>query len=149
MTFPRIAALALTAYLCATGLFAVLPQHSFGIKEYDAFHEVLHPLEHEALPRNDFHTIRSKAKELIKLGEAIVKLGVPQGTKAEHTEEFKTALTKFGKALVKFGDDARSGSDEQLKTSYSAVHDSFEELVVMLPRKTATAGENSPRIRYL
>ena len=43
-------------------------------------------------------------------------------------------LTKFGEALAKFKTDARKGTNEQLKTSYSAVHDSFEMLAAMLPR---------------
>ena len=53
----------------------------FGVKAYDDFHHVLHPLEHEALPKNDFATIRARAGELVKLGEGITKLGVPAGTK--------------------------------------------------------------------
>ena len=61
----------------------------FSVKEYDEFHKVLHPLEHEALPKNDFATIRAKSGELITLGQAITKLGVPRGTKQEHVEEFK------------------------------------------------------------
>jgi hypothetical protein len=107
----------------------------FSVKEYDEFHRVLHPLEHEAIPKNDMATIRRRANELIKLGEAIVKLGVPEGTKAESVESFKTELAKFKEALSKFGSDAESGSDADLKKSFSAVHDSFEELVGMLPRK--------------
>ena len=36
---------------------------------------------------------------------------------------------------VKFGADAESGTNADLKTSYSAVHDLFEDLAHMLPRK--------------
>lgn len=111
------------------------PAEDFSVKEYDEFHRVLHPLEHEALPKNDMATIRRRASELIKLGEAIVKLGVPAGTKSELVESFKKELEKFKDALSKYGSDAESGSDADLKKSYSAVHDSFEELVGMLPRK--------------
>lgn len=111
------------------------PTEDFSVKEYDDFHRVLHPLEHEALPKNDMATIRRRASELINLGEAIVKLGVPAGTKSESVENFKKELTKFKEALSKYGSDAESGSDADLKKSYSAVHDSFEELVGMLPRK--------------
>jgi hypothetical protein len=127
MNLQITAALALTFLLTGMG---------FGIKEYDAFHDVLHPLEHEALPKGDFARIRSQAKELITRGDAVVKLGVPDGIKAEKTEEFKKNLDGFAKALVKFGADAESGTDADLKTSYSAVHDLFEELAHMLPRKS-------------
>ena len=77
-----------------------------------------------------------QAKELTKRGDAIVKLGVPNGIKAEKVEQFKKNLDEFAKALVKFGADAESGTDADLKTSYSAVHDLFEELAHMLPRKS-------------
>lgn len=109
----------------------------FGIKEYDAFHDVLHPLEHEALPKGDFARIRSQAKELIKRGDAIVKLGVPSEIKTEKAEHFKKQLDAFATALVKFSADAESGTDADLKTSYSAVHDLFEDLAHMLPRNRA------------
>jgi hypothetical protein len=29
-------------------------QHHFSMKEYKEFHDVLHPLEHEALPNKDY-----------------------------------------------------------------------------------------------
>ena len=121
----------------ALALSALILFGGFGIKEYDAFHDVLHPLEHEALPKGDFARIRSQAKELTKRGDAIVKLGVPSTIAAEKTEHFKKGLDEFAKALVKFSADAESGTDADLKTSYSAVHDLFEDLAHMLPpRKT-------------
>jgi hypothetical protein len=126
MNLRITAALALTFLLTGMG---------FGIKEYDAFHDVLHPLEHEALPRGDFATIRSQAKELAKRGDAIVQLGVPSAIKAENTEQFKKHLDDFANALAKFSTAADSGTDAELKSSYSAVHDLFEELAHMLPRK--------------
>jgi hypothetical protein len=105
----------------------------FGVKEYDDFHHVLHPLEHEALPKNDLATIRTRAGELVKLGEGITKLGVPAGTKAENRDEFKKELKKFKEALAKFRKASKSGTDPELKTTFSAVHDSFEMLAGMLP----------------
>ena len=109
--------------------------HGFSVKEYADFHHVLHPLEHEALPNNDFKQIRLKANELVTLGEAITKLGVPSGVEAKSSEEFKEGLGKFAEALAKFKADASSGTDQQLKKSYSAVHDSFEMLAALLPQK--------------
>ena len=107
----------------------------FGVKQYEDFHHLLHELQHDALPKKDFARIRSKSGELVKLGEAIVKLGVPQGTDAAKVEEFKKELKRFSDALARFSADAKAGTDEQLTVSYSAVHDSFELLAEMLPRK--------------
>ena len=107
----------------------------FGVKEYDEFHHVLHHLQHEALPKNDMATIRTKANELIQLGQRITSLGVPQGTKTEHVDNFKKELARFEQALTNYGANAKSGSDEDLRKSYIVVHDSFEALADMLPRK--------------
>ncbi len=104
------------------------------VQQYESFHDVLHPLEHEALPKNDFPRIRAQSALLVKRGNAIVKLGVPRGVTAENKEEFATGLSKFKGALAKFKNDAKKGTDEELRVSYSAVHDSFEVLAGMLPR---------------
>lgn len=109
-------------------------QHGFSVKQYEEFHEVLHPLEHEALPKKDFRRIRAKSSLLVWHGREIVKLGVPAGTNEAQQAEFKNELEKFNNALNKFRAHARRGSNSQLKTSYSAVHDSFEMLASMLPR---------------
>lgn len=111
---------------------ATLAEH-FSVREYEEFHDVLHPLEHEALPKGDFKTIRAQAAELARRGEAILKLGVPAGVKKERTDEFKQGLKKFAGALARFKQDASAGKDAELKESYSAVHDSFEMLAALLP----------------
>jgi hypothetical protein len=129
----------LTALLATISLLPVTktnahPQHGFSVPQYEQFHDVLHPLEHEALPNKDFRRIRNKAPALVRLGKAIVAVGVPEGTKEEQKKEFANQLKKFDKALSKFRTGARTGSNTKLKASYSAVHDSFEMLAAMLPR---------------
>lgn len=107
-------------------------QHGFSLKEYDEFHDVLHPLEHEALPRKDFKRIRAKSGLLVRRGRAIVKGGVPQSMIGARGEEFTKALKTFDVALTRFSSAARRGTNQQLKTTYSAVHDSYEMLVALL-----------------
>jgi hypothetical protein len=109
-------------------------KHGFSVKQYEEFHHVLHPLQHEALPNKDFKVIRAKSALLNRHGRAIVRLGVPRGTSQENRAEFVSELNKFSKALAKYRSDAKRGTDTQLEASYSAVHDSFEMLVAMLPR---------------
>ena len=121
-------------------LFLALPigsaaQHGFSVKQYEQFHDVLHPLEHEALPKKDYDRIRSQSNALVKHGREIVKLGTPEGIAADQQAEFKKELAKFNSALNKFRTQAKRGSNSQLKISYSAVHDSFEMLASMLPRR--------------
>ncbi len=127
-----ISALVLSSLICLSVSTTTAAQHGFRVKEYEQFHDVLHPLEHEALPNKDFKRIRSQANLLIKRGRAIVKVGVPQGTPEEKQEEFKTELRKFNEALTKFRAAARRGNNTELADSYSAVHDSFEMLAGML-----------------
>ena len=134
----RLTSTALLSSLLMAGAISALAHHvdeNFSVKEYNEFHRVLHPLQHEALPRKDFQRIRSNTGELVKHGEAIVKLGVPAGTAEKSVEEFRKEIKKFSDALAKFSEHAKGGTDEQLEGSFSAVHDSFEMLAGMLPRK--------------
>jgi hypothetical protein len=131
--FVVTALLAATLFLVAT--IEAAPQHGFSLPEYNQFHDVLHPLEHEALPKNDYGTIRAKAGQLVFRGRSIVKLGVPAGMKDEQKEEFAKELKKFDHSLNKFRVDARRSSNTKLRRSYSAVHDSFEILVAMVERR--------------
>jgi len=121
-------------FLSAVTRTNAAPQHGFSVKQYEAFHHVLHPLEHDALPKGDFKRIRAKSAQLYARGRAIVRLGIPAGTSEEQKDEFAKGLKTFSKALTKFRADARRGTNDQLKTSYSAVHDQFEMLAGLLPR---------------
>ncbi len=91
-------------------------------------------MQHDALPGKDFRRIRAKSALLVKRGTAIVKLGAPRGVTDANQEEFVTELNKFRTALARFRTDARKGTNAQLEASFSAVHDSYEMLVAMLPR---------------
>ena len=126
---------ALFAILLVAVTAGVAAQHGFSVKQYEEFHDVLHPLEHEALPKKDFKRIRSQSETLVKRGQEIVKVGVPEGLAADQQAEFKKELAKFNSALNQFRTQARRGSNSRLRTSYSAVHDSFEMLASMLPRR--------------
>ena len=109
-------------------------QHHSGPKVFEEFHDVLHPLEHEALPNKDYRRIRSQSGELVKRGKAIVKAGVPDALTGDKRTEFVSEMKAFDVALNKLKTTARRGTNSQLARSYSAVHDSFEKLMHMLPR---------------
>lgn len=105
------------------------------IKEYEAFHDVLHPLQHEALPKKDYESIRSQADELLSRGNAIVQLGVPHRLADEKKEPFERELASFSTHLKSLAKNAKQGTDDQVKEGFDSVHDSFEMLVSMLPRE--------------
>ena len=135
IVFALPALLLSTFFLFSAMRAGAAPQHGFSVKQYEQFHDVLHPLEHEALPKRDYRRIRAKSALLVKRGQAIIKLGVPARTGDDQKDEFAKGLKTFNKALARFKTDARNGTNAQLKTSYSAVHDSFEMLAAMLPRR--------------
>ena len=130
----------LLSLLAVTGLLLLMPlavygSEHFSVKEYNQFHDVLRPLQHEALPSKEWGRIRLNAGELVKRGKAIVKVGVPAGVTKEKAEEFRKELKKFNGALKKFNRDAKAGADGDLEASFTAVHDSFEMLAGLLPQK--------------
>ena len=124
--------IALLATLTLFSLATAVSADEFSVKEYGEFHDLLRPLQHEALPAKDFKRIRENAAELVKRGQAIVQVGVPKGMSDNRVDGFRRQLEQFKDALNKFSGHAKSGSDEQLEASFSAVHDSFEMLAGML-----------------
>ena len=124
-----------TALVLLFAFFTVaVAQHHFSAKVYEEFHDVLHPLEHEALPNKDYRRIRSQSAELVKRGKAIVKAGVPSTLAGDKRTEFVIEMNTFNGALKQLKTDARRSSNSKLARSYSAVHDSFEKLMGLLPR---------------
>lgn len=124
--------LVLNATSAGSIVTAATDEH-FSVREYNLFHDVLHPLQHEALPKKDFKTIRAQADKLVTRGRAILQLGVPTGVEAK--DEFTQGLKEFERALAAFDDDARKGTDARLEQSYTALHDAFEMLASLLPRR--------------
>lgn len=110
-------------------------EEHFSVREYNVFHDLLHPLEHEAVPAKDFQRIRTHAADLARRGDAIVRVGMPRATAERYREDFRKELKKFKNALSRLRKDAKRGTDAQLESSFAAVHDSFEVLAGMLPRK--------------
>ena len=121
-------------FLLFTFCTVAAAQHHSGPKVYEKFHDVLHPLEHEALPKKDYRRIRSQSGELAKRGKAIVKSGVPATLTGDKRTEFVQEMSTFNAALNQLKTAARRSSNSKLARSYSAVHDSFEKLMSMLPR---------------
>jgi hypothetical protein len=119
-------------------------QNCFLIEEYRLFHDVLHPLQHEALPRRDFPRIRLMAGELVTRGKGVLEIrGVPEAPKANR-REFAKAWRTFDKALAKFKTNAKTGRDSRLTASFAAVHDSFETLADLVGSVYPPAGLPPP-----
>jgi hypothetical protein len=134
LCFPAAAVLLFSFMTLAIAVGSNRSREEFSVKPYSDFHEVLHPLQHEALPQKDYARFRANATKLVKRGQAIVRVGVPRGTAANNLAQFRKELKKFDAALKKFSQAARKGTDGEVEASFSSVHDSFEMLAGMLPR---------------
>jgi hypothetical protein len=107
-------------------------QRRYPIPVYKRFNNEIDPLHHEAVPNRDFRRIRAMADELLKSGEQIVELGVPEFP-VPNRRRFATARQRFKKALAKFKTDAARQSDEKLTKSFTKLYDSFQELADLVP----------------
>ena len=105
---------------------------AFNNTDFDRFHGVLHPLQHEALPKNDFQTIRREAKRLVAAGRPLTRMVIPVGI--TDTAKFCEEQARFTDALKQFDRAAKRNDDEALKRTYVRVHDTFEEMAHLLPR---------------
>lgn len=106
---------------------------AFNNTDFDRFHDVLHPLQHDALPQNDYAAMRREARRLVAAGRVLTKGFVPAGV--TDTVKFCDEQARFADALKSFDRAAKGKDDERLKASFTRVHDTFEEMAHMLPRR--------------
>lgn len=106
---------------------------AFDNTDFDRFHDVLHPLQHDALPQNDYAAMRREARRLVSAGRVLTKGFVPAGV--TDTVKFCDEQARFADALKSFDRAAKGKDDALLKASFTRVHDTFEEMAHMLPRR--------------
>jgi hypothetical protein len=112
----------------------------FGLKEFDKFHDILHGLQHKAVPENDFKLLRLKASGLVERGNDILEIGPTRGVKDRAA--YAALLSRFKTALNRYEQAALDGPDTELVSTFSAVHDLFEELAAALPRRHKMADKH-------
>lgn len=106
---------------------------SMGDAAFDRFHDLLHPLQHDAVPQNDYARIRRDGRDLVLAGRRITNNVVP-ATVAD-TAKFCDEQARFELALKEFDRAARRKDDAELKRSFASVHDTFEELASLIRRR--------------
>ena len=97
------------------------------VKEVQAFHKVLHPLVHDALPDGDFGTIRKNLEKLLEEANAIQEAQVPKKLAGRQKEVEDTAekLVSELKDLVSTKDIV---DDATLEKLFNDMHETFEQL---------------------
>jgi hypothetical protein len=89
-----------------------------GIAEVDHFHDALYPTWHDYYPNKQWDKIRGDADELARRSEAVMKLEL----KRKSAEPLRQ---KFGEAVSKFVNAAKSGNDKLLGQSVLRMHERF------------------------
>ncbi len=108
--------------------------HSFPTPEMKAFHDVMHPLVHEALPAKDAARIRAAAGDLDAGRSAILRGGTGSATGKAKLEVVKR-LEAFNSSVTKLVQASKgTGTDADVLTSLDAVHTAFEALVAGWPK---------------
>jgi len=96
------------------------------VKEVDSFHELLHPLVHDAYPKKDFGSIRKALPDLISSARSLGKAKLPKELTAKR-EAYRKESKKLMKQLKDL--DAKKMPDEQFGKLFSEMHDTFENIM--------------------
>ncbi len=121
----------MTAVCCLAMSWNQIAHCAGKVTEVDQFHELLHPLVHDALPNKDYAAIRDALPQLIESATTM--------SKAQLTDDLvskQKKYTKEAKKLLKQLKDMERRkskfSDEALDKRFRAMHDTFERIVQMV-----------------
>jgi hypothetical protein len=95
------------------------------VKEVDGFHELLHPLVHEAMPNKDAGTIRKGLPALMASAAAIKNAHLPQSMQKKKTA-FKNAARKLQAQVEKLNKTKSRLTDLELLEKFGQIHETFE-----------------------
>jgi hypothetical protein len=95
--------------------------------EIESFHLVLYPLWHQALPNSDYAAIKTAMPVLNAHMDTLMSAPVPEWLKDKETaiSEKRAALKT---AVDELGTACQSGSDADIKTKMTAMHERFRAL---------------------
>lgn len=99
----------------------------FGIKELKAFHDVLHPLVHDALPKGDYSRIKESLDKLLVKAKAIQKAKLPKAL-AARKKEFQKSASELVRQLTDMNTMKNKVDDETFDKAFNEMHDTFEQL---------------------
>jgi len=100
--------------------------HSSGWAALDEFHMVMMATWHPAKQNNDLAPIRERAADMAAAAEKLEKSSAPE--KCANAEATKTVakIAADSRALAALVE--RNGTDEEVKSALSALHDTFESV---------------------
>ena len=100
------------------------------VKEVHDFHELLHPLVHEAYPAKDFKKIRTAIPDLLTSAKTIRNAELPKGLTGK--TKFRQTAEKLYKELSSLNRKKDMMSDDVFGERFMKMHDTFEKIMDML-----------------
>lgn len=101
------------------------------VKELDEFHDLLHPLVHDAYPNNDFTAIKKAMPDLIEEATELKKATLPKEFSAKKSA-FRKEAKKLLKQLQELKKKEKTFSDETYGKKFMEMHDTFEKMMEMM-----------------
>lgn len=86
-----------------------------------SFHDTLHPLVHDVMPKGDLAAVKAKVPELRKKAEALKAVPLPPSDRLRRSrrDDLLRAVADL---------EAATGDDKAFQAAFDWVHHSFEEL---------------------
>ena len=99
-------------------------EHVTTVPELDAFHDVIHPMWHDAYPEKDIAALKGFVPQLIEHMEALNKAELPVALKDKETE-WKKQLLELNTAVKEYEKAAASGDAQSLLSAAEELHNQY------------------------
>lgn len=98
------------------------------VPELDAFHDVMHPLWHDAYPAKDYDAFKKMVDEVNIKAKAVYSATLP-GIQRDKQLKWNEGVIKFQQSVENYGKYAAANENENLLKSAEDLHSNYEMLV--------------------
>lgn len=105
--------------------------HATKMVEVSKFHELLHPLVHDAYPDSNFSAIRKALPDLIAAAASIKNAKLPKELRSKK-KEFRKISKSLLKQLETMNKRKAKLSDKELGDQFMEMHDTFEKMMELI-----------------
>jgi hypothetical protein len=102
-------------------------EHAVPVKELNEFHDALHPLVHDSMPKGDLNAVRAKLDLLQKRAVAVQKAPIPKEF-ASRSKEYDRLSAQLTKQVNELKALKRPEDREAFTKTFDAMHETYEEL---------------------
>lgn len=98
------------------------------VPELDAFHEVMHPIWHDAYPAKDYDALKKYVDEVNTKAKAVYSASLP-GIQREKQLKWNGGIIQFKTAVEDYNKYASANENESLLNAAENLHSKYEMLV--------------------